>query len=579
MAQTIRRRRRLSMAARLAIVQDVATQLAESHGVSDVLEAIRSCLEGELGAAALVLNVVSADGAGLATLHASGTSEPTVKLLENDVPFGRSGPARMVLSSGEPIYWSTLAQRDQEFPEYADYPSSCQGWAILPLAAHGKTFGLLSVGWEQPRKFSTDDSALLSVVAHQCAIAVDRARLEDIELSERETLELMSEGTRVMVSELDPASVVRKLVLLEVPRLAPWCAVYVADQANLRRVAIEIAEHSDLAEELRGLQAVDISSSTPLAACYRTGNAQLVSHVTEKEVRQVYDDAQSNRILARQGNWTALVVPIKASGQVIGVMSLVSDSWGAAPPEGVWHSAEGLAGHAGVALQNARRYDVGHSTASLLSRALLPAELSPIPGYEIASRYIPAEGRVAGDWFDVAPLPDGRFLLGIGDVGGHGIAAASLMAQLRNAARGLAVGGGGPANVIHGLAELTFMDEAHGFATALYGLLYPDEGTFLWSSAGHIPPLVFGGGSAHWLSFAEHPPFGVAVSGDKPESRRPRQPGRWARVPYRRRGRTPWRRYCRRARRAQDVRRRKWRRRRPLAGRLYRARVLRHTAR
>jgi GAF domain len=176
----------------------------------------------------------------------------------------------MVLSSGEPIYWSTLAQRDQEFPEYADYPSSCQGWAILPLAAHGKTFGLLSVGWEQPRKFSTDDSALLSVVAHQCAIAVDRARLEDIELSERETLELMSEGTRVMVSELDPASVVRKLVLLEVPRLAPWCAVYVADQANLRRVAIEIAEHSDLAEDLRGLQAVDISSSTPLAACYRT---------------------------------------------------------------------------------------------------------------------------------------------------------------------------------------------------------------------------------------------------------------------------------------------------------------------
>jgi serine phosphatase RsbU (regulator of sigma subunit) len=82
------------------------------------------------------------------------------------------------------------------------------------------------------------------------------------------------------------------------------------------------------------------------------------------------------------------------------------------------------------------------------------------------------------------------------------------MAQLRNAARGLAVGGGGPAHIIHGLAELTFMDEAHGFATALYGLLYPDEGTFLWSSAGHIPPLVFGGGSAHWLSFAEHPPLG-----------------------------------------------------------------------
>jgi serine phosphatase RsbU (regulator of sigma subunit) len=205
-------------------------------------------------------------------------------------------------------------------------------------------------------------------------------------------------------------------------------------------------------------------------------------------------------------------------------MSLVSDNWGAAPPEGVWHSAQGLAGHAGVALQNARRYDLEHSTASLLTQALLPAELSPIPGYEIASRYIPAEGRVAGDWFDVAPLPDGRFLLGIGDVGGHGIAAASLMAQLRNAARGLAVGGGGPAHIIHGLAELTYMDEAHGFATALYGLLYPDDGAFLWSSAGHIPPLVFDRVSAHWLSFAEHPPFGVAVSDEEPESKHDMSP-------------------------------------------------------
>ncbi|HTT90547.1 MAG TPA: SpoIIE family protein phosphatase [Acidimicrobiales bacterium] len=517
MAQMGRRRRRLSMAQRLAIVQDVATRLADGHGVPAVLEAIRSCVEAELDAAALVLSVVSTDGAGLATLYASGTSEQTLKLLQNVVPLGQGGPAKAVLSSGEPVYWSTLAQRDHEFPEYAGYASSCHAWAILPMAVHGTRFGVLSVGWEQSRKFSSDDSALLAVIANQCAIAVDRARLEDVEHSERETLELMSEGTRVMVSELDPASVVRKLVLLAVPRLAPWCAVYVADQSSLRRVAIEIAGHAGLAEELRGLQSVDIGSSAPLATCYRTGCAQVVSHVTEDHIRAVYDEAQSNLILAQDADWTALVIPIKAGGQVIGVMSLVSDDWGGAPPEGVWHSAEGLAGHAGAALLNARRYDVEHATASLLTQALLPSELTPIPGYDIASRYIPAQGGVAGDWFDVAPLPDGRFLLGIGDVGGHGIAAASLMAQLRNAARGLAVGGGGPRHIIHGLAELTFMDEAHGFATALYGLLYPADGAFRWSSAGHIPPLVFDDGSAHWLSFAEHPPFGVPLPGDEPE--------------------------------------------------------------
>jgi GAF domain-containing protein len=518
MAHVARRRRRLSITAPLAIVQELATRLADSHGVAEVVESTRSSLDVGLGAAALVVNIVSSDGDGLATLHDSGTSERTHDLLQGLVPFD-DGPAKAVLASGEPIYWSTLAERDRDYPHYAGFPSSCQSWAILPLTVHGLTFGVLSVGWADPRRFGKEDSALLLVIAHQCAIAVDRARLEEVERSERETLELMSEGTRVMVSELDPASVVRKLVLLAVPRLAPWCAVYVAERTTLRRVAIEIAEDADLAEELRGLEAVGVGSDGPLSLCYRTGKAQVVPRVTENEVQQVYGEAPSDRVLATQADWTALVVPIKAGGQVIGVMSLFSNTWRGAPPSGAWHSAEGLAGRAGVALRNARRYDLERSTARLLSEAVLPRELPQVLGYEVASRYIPAEGRVAGDWFDVARLPSGKFVVGIGDVGGHGISAASLMAQLRNAARGLAIGGVGPGDIIRGLAELTLMDDAHGFATALYGSLDPDEGTFLWSSAGHIPPLLFGSGFASWLAFAEHPPLGAQLL-NKPSVRR-----------------------------------------------------------
>ena len=416
------RRSKLSIGARLSMVQDVAAGLADSHGLAEVTAAIRISLEAGVGAAAMVINVMSAEGTNLSTLYDSGTSERTHTLLEKELPLD-DGPAKKVISSGEPIYWSTLAQRDREYPGYADFPSACQSWAILPLTVHRVTFGVLSVGWAEPRRFSDDDSALLLVIAHQCAIAVDRARLEELERAERETLELMSEGTRVMVSELDPASVVRKLVLLAVPRLAPWCAVYVAERSVLRRVAIEIAEHADLAAQLRGLEALEISSESPLADCYRTGRAQVVPRVTDREVRQVYGEQLRERVLATQSNWTALVVPIKAAGQVIGVMSLVADSWGGTPPAGVWHSAEGLAGRAGTALRNARRFDLEHSTASLLTEALLPAELPDVAGYETATRYIPAEGRVAGDWFDVAQLPNGAFLVGVGDVGGHGLPA------------------------------------------------------------------------------------------------------------------------------------------------------------
>ncbi len=165
-------RRRLSITARLAIVQDVAARLADSHGVAEVSAAIRASVEAGLGAAAVVLNVVSEDGTGIITLYDSGTSGRTHDLLRTVVPLD-DGPAKAVLSDGEPIYWSTLTQRDRAYPGYASFPSACQSWAILPLTVHRTTFGVLSVGWADPRRFAGDDSALLLVIAHQCAIAVD----------------------------------------------------------------------------------------------------------------------------------------------------------------------------------------------------------------------------------------------------------------------------------------------------------------------------------------------------------------------------------------------------------------------
>lgn len=525
MAQSGRDPRRLSTTARFALVQEIAARLAESHGLEEVVPAIRLVLEAGLGVDAFVLNLASEDRTQLLTLTASGTSDRTLRFLQKPVPLEDNTPASVVLASGAPVYWRTLEERNRAFPNYSEFPSSCQCWALLPLTVHGSTFGVLSVGWRESRRFDPAVSALLQLIAQLCAVAVDRAKIEEVERAERETLELMSEGTRLMVSDLDPGHVVERLVHLAVPRLAPWCAVYVAENETLRRVAIEVEEHAVLAEELRGLEAVPVDSPTALALCYRSGQAQVVPDVTSQEVRLIYDEAQSRPMLESDIHWTALVVPIRASGQTIGVMSLVSHLWEGAPPPSIWHSAEGLAGRAGVALVNARRYDLEHSTAVLLTETLLPGGLTSIEGYDVAARYVPAEGRVAGDWFDVFPLPSGSFLIAVGDVGGHGIRAASLMTQLRNAARGLALGGCGPARIVRGLAELTVIDAAQGFATALYSVLEPQAGVVSWSSAGHFPPLAFGGDSATWLPFTDFPPFGVGPARQPTERQLSLAPG------------------------------------------------------
>jgi serine phosphatase RsbU (regulator of sigma subunit) len=207
--------------------------------------------------------------------------------------------------------------------------------------------------------------------------------------------------------------------------------------------------------------------------------------------------------------WSAIVVPVYSNGRVIGVVTLVSNEWAGHPPDDVRMAAEGLAGRAGVALANARRFEAEHRMARLLAEALLPAQVPLVPGFSAAARYIPAEGPVAGDWFDVTRLPTGEFLIGVGDAAGHGVSATSLMALLRSAAQGLSVAGHSPAGVLEGLSKLVAEQDDDSFATALYASLDVSSGKLQWSSAGHIPPLSFLGHRATFISDAPNPPLGL----------------------------------------------------------------------
>ena len=74
----------------------------------------------------------------------------------------------------------------------------------------------------------------------------------------------------------------------------------------------------------------------------------------------------------------------------------------------------------------------------MLQETLIGPGYPELPEFDLAARYLPAEddsGEIGGDWYDVFPLPDGRVMLAVGDVSGHGLAAARLMAKLRHTTR------------------------------------------------------------------------------------------------------------------------------------------------
>ncbi|MFD7879805.1 amino acid permease [Streptomyces sp. NPDC059766] len=82
----------------------------------------------------------------------------------------------------------------------------------------------------------------------------------------------------------------------------------------------------------------------------------------------------------------------------------------------------------------------GHTVALKLQRGLLPRGLPQHVAVDSASRYQPADSGagVGGDWYDVIPLSGTRVALVVGDVLGHGLAAAATMGRLRTGVRVLA---------------------------------------------------------------------------------------------------------------------------------------------
>jgi hypothetical protein len=176
-----------------------------------------------------------------------------------------------------------------------------------------------------------------------------------------------------------------------------------------------------------------------------------------------------------------------------------------------------LADRAALAVRHARRYEHERGIVETLQRSLLPPSLPLVPGFTMAARYLPAEAdaRVGGDWYDVVVLDDGGIAIAIGDVSGHGIRAAALMGQLRNALRAYAFEGYTPSVAAGRLDSLVRQLEASWFATLAYAVIEPDGHTLTLANAGHPAPLlVTPEGEARFLEAGRGSPLGTATSAD-----------------------------------------------------------------
>ncbi|WUJ32466.1 SpoIIE family protein phosphatase [Streptomyces sp. NBC_00388] len=191
------------------------------------------------------------------------------------------------------------------------------------------------------------------------------------------------------------------------------------------------------------------------------------------------------------GITSAAYLPLIAQARPIGALGLLyRDKVGFSPDERDLLIA--LGSSIGQSLQRAMLFEQEHDLAQGLQQAMLPRRIPEVPGGQLAVRYRSARmGRdIGGDWYDVIPLPNGRFGAVIGDVQGHDTHAAAVMGQLRIVLRAYAGEGHSPATVMARASDFLHELDTDRFATCLYAEVDLATGVVQLVRAGHVDPLV-----------------------------------------------------------------------------------------
>ena len=376
----------------------------------------------------------------------------------------------------------------------------------VPLKVEGRLTGSLGVAAESPGRYTNEEALRLQFAADRIALAVERARLTELERLRRGSLSFLVEASDLLAGTLDRDQTLALMAQMTVPTLAAWCAVYtVADPASEPELSYVLHEDEDRIDGLKTLLSkvpppdpVPTPGArvwtAPTEAAHASALRSSLRDVVLADPSQLAHGPGPSLATAAAVGGETVVLPLVARNRVIGMLTLGKPSDEHFRQE-ILELAEDLSRRAALALDNSRLYSERTAISQSLQRSLLPPELPDVPGVEVEVIYRAAgEGNeVGGDFYDLFPIRDGAYGFAIGDVCGTGPEAAAVTGLARHALRLLAREGfGGPAVLERINAAILDEGARARFLTLLYGELWPQtDGSALLKvvCAGHPLPL------------------------------------------------------------------------------------------
>ena len=476
---------------RLTRLARVASELVVAETMDSVTKIVVEHMSDAAGATVASLSLLVDDDT-LALVGIRGGRQGVEKRwatysLHQRTPAGdavRQG--RILLLEG----WNELRSRYPDLESAADGERSI---ACLPLRIGELTLGVATMSFPGRRSFSPTELEFLSVMADTCAQAIQRVRMTEEAADQSAKIQFLADSSVELSRSLDYESTLRTVARLAVPWFADWCAISLDQDGELRTLAVAHVdpEKVALAEEVQRRFPADPASDTGAYAVLHSGRSELTPDISDEMIDAAIEDPEHRRMMRELNLRSAIAVPLKIQDRVLGVATWVAGDEGRRFDADDLAFAENFALRAAQAIDTARLHSELSDVAVRLQRAILPAELPVLPGWQTAASYQQAgHSEAGGDFYDVTPLEDGRIALFVGDVMGRGVTAAAAMAQMRAAIRALVAVEPEPQTVLEAMDRLFDQYDFHQLVTMVYGVLDPSRDELVIANAGHPPPLV-----------------------------------------------------------------------------------------
>jgi len=480
----------------LGVLGQAIARLSLSHTLETAVDRVA----GLLGVDRLAVYLQDDEGR-LTVAEARGLAGPHVEVAERLLELSL-GPfrARGMLLVDDAALDARLADVAE-----ARAAAGIDAAVAVPLLVTEELIGLLAVYPPRGRELAADETALLSALAVQLAVAVENARLHERTTklaAEREKalaaesqtareLRSLYEISRSFLNELTLDATLDAVVRAVVELLGVDVAVLrLPDERNDKLVAVRVHVPNQRLHEAVGplVGRSQQLAKLPGRRFLRAGKPLVLDAPAARNLGASYELL----VPFLERGATCAIVPVGTPTELLATLTVLSLDPDRPVTGRALELANSIVRQAAIAIDRARLYEQQKSFSDTMQRSLLPRTKPELPGLELGAIYASsARVEVGGDVYDFLTLPDGRLAVALGDVTGHGIDATADMAMTKFVFRSLAREHPEPGEFLAFANEVAVGELVlEKFVTMAYLAIDPASGTVVAASAGHPQPRL-----------------------------------------------------------------------------------------